>query len=225
MQHGIMGQRRAWEASVPSLTHFFRLWTGNPQSYTETGVQSFFYSGNIVERYSTQPPGEVVLYAWAQGALMSPNGIQDNEYRALAEFRYQIRRFLRFSERAARNAGLEPQQHQMLLAVKGLPNGTRATVGELAERLQIQHHSTVELVDRLVKRGLVLRKRTGEDRREVLIQLTAKGEKILRELSVHHRDELKTAGPALVGSLKKMMSAAQRAGKQASVGRKAARKE
>ncbi|MFB3917793.1 MAG: MarR family winged helix-turn-helix transcriptional regulator [Terriglobales bacterium] len=138
---------------------------------------------------------------------MSPNGINENDYRALAEFRYHIRRFLRFSERAARNAGLEPQQHQLLLAVKGMPDGARATIGEVAERLQIQHHSTVELVDRLSKRGLVSRKRTGEDRREVLIQLTAKGEKLLRELSVHHRDELKSAGPALVGALKKMMGA------------------
>src|SRR5512142_640212 len=104
---------------------------------------------------------------------MSPAGeITDNDYRALAEFRYQIRRFLRFSERASRAAGMEPQQHQLLLALRGLPDGNQGTIGELAERLQIQHHSTVELVDRLVKRGYVLRKRAGEDRRQVQLQLT-----------------------------------------------------
>jgi DNA-binding MarR family transcriptional regulator len=141
---------------------------------------------------------------------MSSNDIADNDYRALAEFRYQIRRFLRFSERAARHAGLEPQQHQLLLAIKGMPDSTRATIGELAERLQIQHHSTVELVDRLTRRGLVLRKRAGEDRREVIVQLTGKGDKVLRELSVHHRDELRSAGPALVEALRKMMSTVRR---------------
>ncbi len=139
---------------------------------------------------------------------MSPsNDISNGEYQALAEFRYQIRKFIRFSEQAARAAGVEPQQHQVMLAIKGLPDDSRATIGEVAERLQIQHHSTVELVDRLVRRGLVQRKRAGEDRREVLLQLTQRGEKLLRELSVHHEEELREAGPALVSSLKKMMSA------------------
>ena len=71
------------------------------------------------------------------------------DYRALAEFRYQLRRFDRFSERAARAVGLEPQQHQLLLAVKGMPAGVHATIGLLAERLQVQHHTAVELVDRM----------------------------------------------------------------------------
>jgi DNA-binding MarR family transcriptional regulator len=138
---------------------------------------------------------------------MSRNGeLNQTDYEALAEFRYQIRRFLRFSERASRAAGIEPQQHQLMLAVKGLPEDTAATIGEIAERLQIQHHSTVELVDRLVARGLVTRKRGSEDRRQVMVQLTSKGEKLLRDLSLHHRDELRTAGADLVGSLKKLMS-------------------
>jgi DNA-binding MarR family transcriptional regulator len=138
---------------------------------------------------------------------MSRNGdIQQNDYQALAEFRYQIRRFLRFSERAARAAGIEPQQHQLLLAVKGLPHDAQATISEIAERLQIQHHSTVELVDRLVTRGLVTRKRGSEDRRQVMVQVTGKGEKLLRDLSFHHRDELKSAGSDLVVALKKLMS-------------------
>jgi DNA-binding MarR family transcriptional regulator len=135
------------------------------------------------------------------------SNIGDDEYQALAEFRYQIRRFLRCSEAAARGAGLEPQQHQLLLAVRGLPDGSSATIGNIAERLQIQHHSTVELVDRLVKRGWVQRRRDGADRRQVMLQLTPKGEKILRELSVHHEEELRNLGPQLVSSLRRMMAA------------------
>ena len=125
-------------------------------------------------------------------------------YEALAELRYQIRRFLRFSEQAARKASLEPRQHQLMLALKGLPRGTRPRIAELAERMQIEHHSTVELVKRLAKRGYV-RRQPGEDRREVLLNLTAKGEKVLRRLSLHHQDELRTRGPALVAALERVM--------------------
>ncbi len=142
-------------------------------------------------------------------------GITAAEYRALSEFRYQIRRFLRFSEQAARRAGLEPQQHQLLLLLKGLPPEVPPRIGVVAERLQIQHHSAVELADRLVRRGFIKRQRGGGDRREVLLELTARGEKVLQELSVHHREELKSAGPTLVGALQTLMrrvqhSAAQR---------------
>jgi DNA-binding MarR family transcriptional regulator len=121
---------------------------------------------------------------------------------ALGEFRYQIRRFLNFSEQAARAAGVEPQQHQALLAVKGLSGGERATVGALAERLQIQHHSAVELVDRLEARKLVHRSRNTADRREVLVLLTGRGKRLLRELSAPHRKELRSAGPALLRALR-----------------------
>jgi DNA-binding MarR family transcriptional regulator len=138
---------------------------------------------------------------------MSPKediGLQD--YRATAEFRYQIRRFLRASEQIARSYGLNPQQYQLMLAVKGLPDDHAATIGEIAERLQIQHHSTVELADRLSAKGLVRRKRDSEDRRQVLLELTAKGEKTLRELALHHREELRSTGPELVGALKGVLS-------------------
>jgi DNA-binding MarR family transcriptional regulator len=135
---------------------------------------------------------------------MTPSShFSEIDCRALAEFRYQIRRFLRFSEAAARAVGLEPQQHQLLLAVRGLPKEIPASIGELAERLQIQHHSTVELVDRMVKHGYVQRRRDQADRRQVLLQLTAKGEKILRELAGQHADELKILGPALIISLRR----------------------
>ena len=124
-----------------------------------------------------------------------------SEYQALAEFRYQLRRFLRFSEEAARGVGLEPQQHQLLLALKGLPNERMATVGELAERLQIQHHSTVELIDRMVERGLLERARDGNDQRKVIVSLTPYGEEVLRKLSLLHHAELRSTGPALVHTL------------------------
>ena len=127
--------------------------------------------------------------------------ISTSEYQALAEFRYQLRRFLRFSEEAARAVGLEPQQHLLLLALKGLPEGHAATVGELAERLQIQHHSTVELINRMADRDLIERTRDENDQRRVNISLTRKGDEVLRKLSLLHHEELRTTGPALVRAL------------------------
>src|SRR5690348_11383007 len=98
--------------------------------------------------------------------------IKHSDFQALAEFRYQLRRFVRFSEAAAREAGIEPQQHQLLLAVKGIPDGEVPRIAYLADRLQIQHHSAVELLDRMERKGLVARIRGENDRREVLVQLT-----------------------------------------------------
>ena len=128
------------------------------------------------------------------------------DYHALAEIRYQIRRFLHFSEQASREAGLVPQQHQLLLALKGLPTGRKATISELAERIQIRHHSTVELVDRLVKRGLIKRLQDEIDRRRVIIHLTPEGEQVLRRLSLLHRHELQLAGPAFVRALGELIA-------------------
>jgi DNA-binding MarR family transcriptional regulator len=132
------------------------------------------------------------------------------DYEALAEVRHQIRRFLHFSERVARTAGLEPHQHQLMLALKGLPQGVRPRMGELAERLQIEHHSTVELVNRLAAGGYVTRQRGDRDRREVLLSLTPKGEKILKELSLHHGAELRMQGPALIAALKRAIETRRR---------------
>lgn len=132
---------------------------------------------------------------------MAENRGKDIDYQALASFRYEIRRFLNFSEKAARAARMEPHQHQALLAIKGLPVGRRATVGVLAERLQIQHHTTVELANRLERKGLVRRSRNGADRREVLLGLTPRGERLLKDLTVAHRAELRSAGPKLLRAL------------------------
>ena len=123
------------------------------------------------------------------------------EYQTLAEFRYQLRRFLRFSEQTARAAGLEPKQHQLLLAVKGLPQGRKATIGTLAERLQLAHHSTVELIDRLVERGFIQRCRDEADQRRVLVNLTPQGEETLRKLSLAHQAELRSVGSEHVQAL------------------------
>src|SRR5579862_2436357 len=109
-----------------------------------------------------------------------------SEYQDLAEFRFQLRRFLHFSELQAREHTLEPQQHQALLAIKGLPADARPTVGELANRLVLRHHTVVELVNRLESAGLVKRSHDAEDRRQILIHLTARGAAKLRSLSVAH---------------------------------------
>lgn len=132
------------------------------------------------------------------------------DYAALADFRYEIRRFLNFSETAARAAEIEPHQHQALLAIKGLPASRIATVGVLAERLQIQHHSAVELTNRLEAKGLILRSRGQADRREVLLQLTLRGEKLLQELTISHRSELQLAGPKLVAALESAIARERR---------------
>ncbi|MGB8344493.1 MAG: helix-turn-helix domain-containing protein [Ktedonobacteraceae bacterium] len=136
----------------------------------------------------------------------SDNDISLADFRALAEFRYQLRRFTRFSEQAVRAVGLEPQQHQLLLAVKGLPEGMIATIGTLADRLQIEHHSAVELINRLADKGLVERQRDDTDMRRVLVRLTASGEALLHKLSVYHRAELRSTGSALVRSLEELIN-------------------
>lgn len=128
-----------------------------------------------------------------------------SDYQALAEFRYQIRRYLHFSEQVIKQAGLERGQYQLMLAVKGMPAGVRPRIRELATRMQIRHHSAVELVNRLEAGGFVHRTRAEDDRREVLLALTPRGQKVLSELALHHHDELRTAGPALATALRRIM--------------------
>ncbi|HYN16374.1 MAG TPA: MarR family winged helix-turn-helix transcriptional regulator [Terriglobales bacterium] len=135
-----------------------------------------------------------------------PKPASSVDYQALAEFRYQIRRFLTFSQQAARADGIDPQQHQLLLAIRGLPEGIKPSIRALAERLQIRHHSAVELIDRSVAHGLVQRQRDGIDRRQVTIHLTPKGERLLSELSLHHRDELRHAGRELARVLRSIIA-------------------
>ena len=127
-----------------------------------------------------------------------------HDYEILAEFRYLLMRFAAFSEEAAHAAGLAPRQHQALLAIKGYPGGGEATIGELAERLGIRHHSTVGLVDRLVRRGYLVRRADARDRRRTFLSLTASGERALAGLSAAHRRELRRVAPLLKSLLARL---------------------
>jgi DNA-binding MarR family transcriptional regulator len=131
--------------------------------------------------------------------------LSEERYEALAEFRYQIRRFQHFSEQVARNAGLEPQHHQLALAIKGSPEG-RLTIGAVAERLQVRHHSAVELVARAETRGLVAREKDQVDRRKVYVTLTTEGTEVLRQLSAAHHQEMLTAAPELIRILQRVIA-------------------
>jgi DNA-binding MarR family transcriptional regulator len=116
------------------------------------------------------------------------------DIRELAQFRYALRKFLRFSESAARECGVTPQQHQLMLGVAGFTGRGCATVSELAEFLQEKNHSVVGLVYRAVQSGLVKRKRDSSDRRVVVVQLTARGERVLTQLSDLHQQEIENIG-------------------------------
>jgi DNA-binding MarR family transcriptional regulator len=131
--------------------------------------------------------------------------ITSAEYRALAELRYRIRLFLREGDTTALSEGLEPQQYQMLLAIRGLEEGELSTVGTLAERLAIKHHSAVELIDRLEKRGYVKRLREKEDRRQVRVLLLPRGEKTLAGVVKERISELRSTGAALVEAIETLL--------------------
>lgn len=128
-------------------------------------------------------------------------GISKQEFEKLAQFRGAIRAFLRFSESRARAAGITPQQHQMLLAIKGTPDRDWATAGEIAEALQINHNAAVGLVNRAEAAGLVVRLTHPDDRRKACVLLTARGEALLADLSAEHRRELERIAPVLGGLL------------------------
>jgi len=128
-----------------------------------------------------------------------------SDYQNLAEFRYQIRKFLHFSEQVVQAAGLERGQYQLMLAIKGMPEGVRPRIRELANRMHIQHNSAVELINRLESGGYVRRERARDDRREVLLALTPRGERVLADLALHHHNELRSASPGLVTALRRLM--------------------
>lgn len=143
---------------------------------------------------------------------MSANGdLSPGQYRDLAEFRRQIRQFLHFSESTANEHGIEPQQHQLLLTVHGLPEDARPTIREIASRLFIQHHSAVELVNRMEKTGVVARHPGEQDKREVRVRLTPAGRAALRKLALAHRTELERSGPELARSLNAVLRQSRKA--------------
>jgi DNA-binding MarR family transcriptional regulator len=139
---------------------------------------------------------------------MGPD-ITPAEYRALAELRYRIRHFLREGDAKARDVGLEPQQYLMLLAIRGLPEGSEATIQTLAERLALKHHSVVELVDRLEAHGYVRRTRSRDDRRRVFVTLLPRGERLLEQVARNRISELRTSGAALVGAIEALLERRQ----------------
>jgi DNA-binding MarR family transcriptional regulator len=132
---------------------------------------------------------------------MDRHDIKIDEYRALADFRYYLRRFLVFAEASAKLERLSASQYQVLLALKGLPAGASPTVGYLAERLQVKHHSAVEIVDRMASRGLVRRATAGSDRREVFVTLTASGSELLRKVAARNLRQLRATQPALMSAV------------------------
>jgi len=131
--------------------------------------------------------------------------ISTEEYRALAELRYRIRRFLRDGDAVAEAAGLEPQQYLLLLTIRGLPAGEDATIRTLAERLALKHHSVVELIDRLETHGYVRRTRGREDRRRVLVSLLPRGERLLEEVVRHRIGELRSNGHEFVRAIDQLL--------------------
>jgi len=130
------------------------------------------------------------------------------DYELLHEFRHAIRKFLAFSEAAARAAGVDPQQHQLLLTLRARSRGHGVSVGEVADRLQIKHNSAVELIDRAERRGLVNRSVSEVDRRQVLVDVTEEGARVLSELSAAHLVEIRSVAPQLVEVLGNLTSVA-----------------
>ena len=137
--------------------------------------------------------------------------ITENEYLALAELRHRIRRFLQEGDATARHAGLEPQQYLLLLAIRGLPAGKEASIRALADRLSLRHHSTVELIDRMEARGYVKRMRGREYRRQVLISLLPRGEKLLEKVVEQRIIELRANGYELVQAISALLEPQRRA--------------
>jgi DNA-binding MarR family transcriptional regulator len=127
------------------------------------------------------------------------------EYQALAELRYLIRKFVGEGDAVARAAGVEPQQYLLLLALRGLPEGTEATIRTLADRLALKHHSAVELIDRLEAHGYVRRSRSRDDRRRVLVALLPRGEKLLEQVARDRIGELRSSGAALVNAISALL--------------------
>lgn len=123
--------------------------------------------------------------------------LSTEDYARLAAFRHALRKFLRFSEAAATEAGITGQHYQAMLILRACPEDRRTTIAELARQLLIKHNSTVELVDRLVQEDLVMREASSADRRKVELRLTARGRQVLAKLASVHRRELRRIGPIL----------------------------
>lgn len=136
--------------------------------------------------------------------------ITDDDFRALAEFRYQIRHFLAGGEEASRSVGVEPEQFQLLLAVRGMPSGSEPAIQALAKRLGVHHNTAVERIDRLAHMRLLRRRRSSRDARVVLVELTGRGNRILAKLTRKRMAQLRESGPGLINALADVISATRR---------------
>lgn len=148
--------------------------------------------------------------------------ITEKEYQALSELRYRIRRFLQEGDVKAKQAGLEPQQYLLLLTIRGLPAGQEATISALAGRLSLRHHSTVELIDRMEVHGYVRRIRGREDRRQVLVSLQPRGEKLLEKVVEQRIIELRANGRALVDAIAALLEPRRRSSRKKVIGQRKA---
>ncbi len=133
----------------------------------------------------------------------------ESNYRSLAEFRYQIRLFMADSDETARSAGLEPEQFQLLLAVRGMPQGSSATIQRLASRLLVRHNTAVERIDRLVRMGLLRRTHSGTDHRVVFVELSSRGKRIVEKLAHKRVQDLRRNGHELIAALAKVISSSR----------------
>ncbi len=136
---------------------------------------------------------------------LASKAISRAEYQALAEFRYQLASFLRRRRQAAESAGIEPQQYELMLAVKGLSRSTKPSIKQIADQLRLQHHSAVELTTRLVKRGLIRRQRSREDRRSVLLSITKEGQRAMDQVVHFSLTQLREEAPELLKTLARLV--------------------
>jgi DNA-binding MarR family transcriptional regulator len=134
------------------------------------------------------------------------------QFQRLAEFRFQLRRFLHFSHIAAEGAGLRPQQYQLLQCVYGMPSELDPTIANVAARMLLKHNSAVELVDRTIEQGLLRRSPDPTDHRRILLRVTTQGERLLASLAEYHLEELEQAGPELIRALRRVLNMKQTKG-------------
>jgi DNA-binding MarR family transcriptional regulator len=162
----------------------------------------------IASETKKRGPGSAENTRW-RDAASSPDGLDVAHLRRLAEFRYQLRRFLHVSQAAAEQMGLRNQQYQLLQCVGGMPEGIAPTIANVAARMLLKHNSAVELVDRTIDQGFLRRLDDAADRRKILLKVTPHGERMLASLAVFHTRELKTAGPQLVQALNRVLRASE----------------
>src|ERR1700758_612229 len=146
-----------------------------------------------------------VLETPATPAADARRNLTREDIQRLAEFRFQLRRFLNFSNAAAEEAGLRPQQYQLLQCVSGLPDELEPTIANVAARMMLKHNSAVELVDRTIEQGLLKRIADPTDHRRILLRVTPQGERVLESLATYHLEELEQAGPELIRALRRVL--------------------